>query len=136
DEVRWFGRGPGPAYPDTGQAAHWGWFTRTLDGMLERTVRPQESGARADVRWARLAGSSSTFEVVAPEGVALTVRPWSTETLAATTHDHLLVPDARTHVVLDLAQHGAGTAACGPGVLPQYQLHARPLRGVLEFRVS
>lgn len=141
DEVRWFGRGPGPAYPDTGQAAHWGWFTRTLDGMLERTVRPQESGARADVRWARLAVSSSSgapsaLEVVAPEGVALTVRPWSTETLAATTHDHLLVPDARTHIVLDLAQHGAGTAACGPGVLPQYQLHARPLRGVLEFRVS
>ena len=61
---------------------------------------------------------------------------FSTETLAATTHDHLLGRDARTHIVLDLAQHGAGTAACGPGVLPQYQLHARPLRGVLEFRVS
>ena len=53
DEVQWFGRGPGPAYPDTGQAAHVGWFTRSLDGMLERTVRPQESGARADVQWAR-----------------------------------------------------------------------------------
>lgn len=141
DEVRWFGRGPGPAYPDTGQAAHWGWFSRSLDGMLERTVRPQESGARADVRWVRLAGtgspgSSSALEIAAPEGVALTVRPWSTETLAATTHDHLLVADARTHIVLDLAQHGAGTAACGPGVLPQYRLHAQPLRGVLEFRVS
>lgn len=136
DDVRWFGRGPGPAYPDTGQAAHWGWFTRSLDGMLERTVRPQESGARADVRWVRLSSPSTALEVTAPEGVALTVRPWSTETLAATTHDHLLVPDARTHIVLDLAQHGAGTAACGPGVLPQYRLHAQPLRGVLEFRVS
>ncbi|MBA4248645.1 MAG: hypothetical protein C0444_10185 [Microbacterium sp.] len=136
DEVQWFGRGPGPAYPDTGQAAHVGWFTRSLDGMLERTVRPQESGARADVRWARLAGSSSALEVSAPDGVALTVRPWSTETLAATTHDHLLVRDARTHIVLDLAQHGTGTAACGPGVLPQYRLHAQPLHGVLEFRVS
>jgi beta-galactosidase len=38
--------------------------------------------------------------------------------------------------VLDLAQHGTGTGACGPGVLPQYRLHAQPLRGVLEFRVS
>jgi beta-galactosidase len=136
DEVQWFGRGPGPAYPDTGQAAHVGWFTRSLDGMLERTVRPQESGARADVRWARLGLSDSALEVSAPDGVALTVRPWSTETLAATTHDHLLVRDARTHIVLDLAQHGTGTAACGPGVLPQYRLHAQPLRGVLEFRVS
>lgn len=136
DEVQWFGRGPGPAYPDTGQAAHVGWFTRSLDGMLERTVRPQESGARADVRWARLGLPGSSLEVSAPDGVALTVRPWSTETLAVTTHDHLLVRDARTHIVLDLAQHGTGTGACGPGVLPQYRLHAQPLRGVLEFRVS
>ena len=139
DEVRWFGRGPGPAYPDTGQAAHVGWFTRSLDGMLERTVRPQESGARADVRWVRVGspGSApSALEVSAPDGAALTVRPWSTETLASTTHDHLLVRDARTHIVLDLAQHGTGTGACGPGVLPQYRLRAQPLRGVLEFRVS
>lgn len=158
DEVRWFGRGPGPAYPDTGQATRLGWFEGDLEGLLERTVRPQESGARAGVQWARVTvagGPVSALEVATGSdlvsfdsatgvvteldtgtGVALTVRPWSTETLAATTHDHLLVPDARTHIVLDLAQHGAGTAACGPGVLPQYQLHARPLRGVLEFRVS
>jgi len=156
--VQWFGHGPGPAYPDTGQATRLGWFDSDLDGMLERTVRPQESGARAGVQWARLtmprgpvsaleiatsadivefaSATGTVTELATANGVALTVRPWSTETLAATTHDHLLVPDARTHIVLDLAQHGAGTAACGPGVLPQYQLHAQPLRGVLEFRVS
>jgi beta-galactosidase len=141
--VQWFGRGPGPAYPDTGQAAHWGWFSRTLDGLQERTVRPQESGARADVRWARVAlpGSASSapdaaLEIASPDGVALTVRPWSTETLAATTHDHLLEPDGRTHIVLDLAQSGAGTGACGPGVLPKYQLPAQHVVGELEFRVS
>ena len=149
--VQWFGRGPGPAYPDTGQAAHVGWFARSLDGMLERTVRPQESGARADVRWARIAlpasdasagaagavgAADAALEIAALDGLALTVRPWSTETLAATTHDHLLESDGRTHIVLDLAQSGVGTGACGPGVMPQYQLPARRVTGELEFRVS
>lgn len=132
--VRWFGRGPGPAYPDAGQAAHVGWFARDLDGMLERTVRPQESGARAAVRWARIElPGGRALEFASADGVALTVRPWSTETLAATTHDHLLRRDGRTHVVLDLAQHGVGSAACGPGVLPQYQLTARFVRGSILF---
>lgn len=137
ERVQWFGRGPGPAYPDTGQAAHLGWFARDLDGMLERTVRPQESGARAGVRWARLDGAAgSALEVSSTEPLALTVRPWSTETLAATTHDHLLRGDGRTHVVLDLAQHGVGTGACGPGVLPQYRLAAREVRGSIRFSIS
>ena len=134
--VRWFGRGPGPAYPDIGQAAHWGWFARDLNGMLERTVRPQESGARADVQWARLErsdGAGGALEVSASDGVSLTVRPWSTETLAVTTHDHLLRDDGRTHVVLDVAQNGVGSAACGPGVLPQYRLSARQVRASIRF---
>ena len=136
ESVQWFGRGPGPAYPDTGQAAHVGWFARDLDGMLERTVRPQESGARAGVHWARLESAAGALEVASPDPLALTVRPWSTETLASTTHDHLLRGDGRTHVVLDLAQHGVGTGACGPGVLPPYRLSARELRASIRFTTT
>lgn len=136
-DVRWFGRGPGPAYPDTGEAAHVGWFARSLDALQERTVRPQESGARAEVRWARLElPQGRALELATPDAVALTVRPWSTETLAATTHDHLLPDDDRTHVVLDLAQHGVGSAACGPGVLPDYRLTARTVRGSIRFTLD
>jgi beta-galactosidase len=136
ERVHWFGRGPGPAYPDTGQAAHVGWFARNLDRLLERTVRPQESGARAGVHWARLESMAGALEVASSDPLALTVRPWSTETLAATTHDHMLRGDGRTHVVLDLAQHGAGTGACGPGVLPQYRLSARELRASIRFTTT
>lgn len=134
--VDWFGRGPGPGYPDTGQAAGLGWFSASVEALQERTVRPQESGARAGIRWARLASPDDreALEVEARPGAALTVRPWSTERLAAVDHDHLLVPDGRTHVVLDLAQTGVGTAACGPGPLPEYLLPARPVRGSLLFR--
>jgi beta-galactosidase len=34
----------------------------------------------------------------------------------------------------DLALNGLGTASCGPGVLPQYQLHADPVEFALTLR--
>jgi beta-galactosidase len=137
DRVDWFGLGPGPAYPDNGQAARPGWFSASVEGLQERTVRPQESGARGDVRAARIgAGGGVALGLTAEPAIGLTVRPWSTETLADTTHDHLLVGDGRTHVVLDLARAGVGTAACGPGPLPPYRLTARRVQGSLQFNVS
>jgi beta-galactosidase len=137
DRVDWFGHGPGPAYPDNGQAAHPGWFSASVAELQERTVRPQESGARGQVRAARIGSSDGTsLDIAAEPAIALTVRPWSTETLAATTHDHLLRGDGRTHVVLDLAQSGVGTAACGPGPLQPYRLTARRIQGSLSFRTT
>ena len=100
----------------------------------ERTVRPQETGARAGVRRAWIGATGGpALQVDADPAVALTVRPWSTEVLAATDHDHLLRTDGRTHVVLDLAQAGIGTASCGPGPLPAYRLTARRVHGSLRF---
>ncbi|WP_373294018.1 hypothetical protein [Lentzea pudingi] len=34
---------------------------------------------------------------------------------------------------LNLAQNGLGTASCGPGVLPQYRLHARKTSFAVTF---
>ena len=55
------------------------------------------------------------------------------EEAVAVDHDHLLTGDGMTHVVLDLAQAGVGTAACGPGPLPDYLLRARTTGGSLLF---
>jgi beta-galactosidase len=40
------------------------------------------------------------------------------------------------HLTLDLAQHGLGSASCGPGVLPQYRLVARKAELTLWFGVA
>ncbi len=120
-EANWFGLGPGPAYPDTGEGARLGWHSGTVSELTVPNVRPQESGSRAGLRQLVLSGGAHGVEF-SGAGFAATVRPWSTETLAAATHLEQLVSDGRTHVVLDFAQHGVGTAACGPGVLPAYRL--------------
>lgn len=128
--VDWFGKGPGPAYPDTGQGARLGWFSSTIDQMQERTVRPQESSRRASVSSMRIAHSlNAKFS----PPVGLTVRPWSPYEIAQTTHDHLLGASSTAHIVFDFACSGVGTAACGPGVLPKYQLPAQNFSGQIFF---
>lgn len=128
--LNWFGRGPGPAYPDTGQAAMFGWHTASIADLQERTVRPQESSRRADVLTAAI-GNLLTLE--SDVGVGLTIRPWSPTLVANTSHDDLLPESHTAHIAIDFACSGVGTAACGPGVLPAYKLPAREVSGSVSF---
>jgi beta-galactosidase len=131
--VDWFGHGPGPAYPDTGQSAKLGWYSATVAQLQERTVRPQESSRRAGVTSAKI-GHCISASFASPVG--LTVRPWSTHLVERTTHDHLLPASDSSHVVIDFACSGVGTAACGPGVLPKYRLPAQRVSGQVLFETS
>lgn len=132
-QVSWFGNGPGPAYPDTGQGAKLGWFSATIDELQERTVRPQESSRRSSVSSVNIADSIvATFDTA----VGLTIRPWSPILVSKTTHDHLLPKTDSAHVVFDFACSGVGTAACGPGVLPEYQLPAQHVSGRVLFQTN
>lgn len=132
-EVAWIGHGPGQAYPDTGQAARFGRYRMPAEAMDVRYVRPQESGARAGVVRADVGTAAGTLTVEG-QPFALTVRGYSQRALAAASHQTDLVPDGRTHVSLDHARRGVGTAACGPGVLPAYEL--MPCEAVFTVRFA
>ncbi|MFK4070744.1 glycoside hydrolase family 2 TIM barrel-domain containing protein [Streptomyces sp. NPDC029674] len=120
--VRWFGGGPGEAYPDTAAASLIGVWESDVDAMQTPYVRPQENGARAAVRWAEVGG----VRVESDGAPAFTVRRWTTEQLDAARHRTDLTPGDTVWVNLDIARHGIGTQSCGPGVLPQYELRATP----------
>ncbi|MYU05245.1 DUF4981 domain-containing protein [Streptomyces sp. SID8366] len=122
DRVRWFGGGPGEAYPDTKSAAMLGRWESTVEDLQTPYVRPQENGARIDVRWAELGG----LRVEGDPAFLLTARRWTTEQLDAATHRTGLAPGDTVWVTLDHAQHGIGSQSCGPGPLPQYRLRAEP----------
>ncbi|MFJ8487964.1 glycoside hydrolase family 2 TIM barrel-domain containing protein [Streptomyces sp. NPDC094038] len=122
DRVRWFGGGPGEAYPDTRSASMVGRWESTVDGLQTPYLRPQENGARADVRWAELGG----LRIEGDPEFWFTARRWTTEQLDAAAHRTGLTPGDTVWVNLDHGQHGIGSQSCGPGVLPQYQLHAGP----------
>ncbi|MFE2429335.1 glycoside hydrolase family 2 TIM barrel-domain containing protein [Streptomyces sp. NPDC059373] len=127
DAAEWYGGGPGEAYPDTRAASRIGRYEAPVDALQTPYVRPQENGARADVRWVRLRREDGTG--IAVEGAPpfwFTARRWSGEQLDAAGHTPDLVPGDTLWVNLDHGQHGIGSQSCGPGPLPRYRLHAAP----------
>jgi beta-galactosidase len=133
--VAWYGGGPGEAYADTRQALRVGQYSMSVEEMQTPYVFPQENGNRLDVRRAELLRPDGTgLRVEGDPLFALTVRRWSTEELEAARHTGDLVPGDRVWVNLDHAQHGIGTASCGPDVLPPYVLRAEPTRFALVLR--
>lgn len=126
EEVEWFGGGPGEAYPDSSRSAVVGRYRSTVDGLQTPYLRPQENGNRTGVRWAELRGADGGVRVEGKPSIELTVRRWTSEDLDAANHTTDLVPRDRVYVNLDLAQTGLGSASCGPGVLPAYELYATP----------
>ena len=122
DRVKWFGGGPGEGYPDTKSASLPARWESTVDGLQTPYVRPQENGARADVRWAELGG----LRIDGDPEFWFTARRWTTEQLDAAAHRTDLTPADTVWVNLDHGQHGIGSQSCGPGPLPQYFLDAEP----------
>ncbi|MCX4814752.1 DUF4981 domain-containing protein [Streptomyces sp. NBC_01239] len=122
DRVRWFGGGPGEGYPDTKSASMLGRWESTVDGLQTPYLRPQENGARPDVRWAEIGG----LRIDGDPEFWFTGRRWTTEQLDAATHRTDLTPGDTVWVNLDHGQHGIGSQSCGPGPLAQYFLNARP----------
>ncbi|MFG3015302.1 glycoside hydrolase family 2 TIM barrel-domain containing protein [Streptomyces cinerochromogenes] len=132
DAVRWYGGGPGEAYPDTRSASRIARWQSTVDGMQTPYVRPQENGARADVRWAELGG----LRIEGDPAFFLTARRWTTEHLDAAAHRTDLVPGDTVWVNLDHAQHGIGSQSCGPAPLPRYHLRAEPAEFSFVFSTT
>ncbi|WP_217236787.1 glycoside hydrolase family 2 TIM barrel-domain containing protein [Streptomyces sp. AC555_RSS877] len=131
DQVKWFGGGPGEAYPDTKSASVVGRWQSTVDGLQTPYVRPQENGARADVRWVELGG----LRIEGDPEFWFTARRWTTEQLDAAAHLTDLTAGDTVWVNLDHGLHGIGTQSCGPGPLPQYFLRAEPTEFSFVFSV-
>ncbi|MFF2848294.1 glycoside hydrolase family 2 TIM barrel-domain containing protein [Streptomyces sp. NPDC058001] len=126
EDVRWYGAGPGEKYPDTGGGELVARWSADVDDLQTPYVRPQENGARAEVRRAELADGGRGLRIDGDPLFWLTARRWTTEELDAATHLTDLVPGDHVHVTLDHGQQGIGSASCGPGVLPPYRLDVAP----------
>ncbi|KDN79056.1 beta-galactosidase [Streptomyces olindensis] len=132
DAVEWFGGGPGEAYPDTRAASMVGRWRSTVDALQTPYLRPQENGARADVRWVELGG----LRIEGDPEFWFTARRWTTEQLDAARHRTDLAPGDTVWVNLDHGQHGIGSQSCGPGPLPRYFLKAEPAEFAFVFSTT
>ena len=132
-----------PLSVDDHLAAVGGSYVHTVRELQTRYTHPQENGARRGVTHAVLRfpdGSDLVLDASPSQvggrsvtGVELSLRPWSDSALDAAAHPHDLVPDGKLWMHLDAAQHGLGSAACGPGVLPNARLRATTAEVSVRF---
>ncbi|XSS50987.1 beta-galactosidase domain 4-containing protein [Propionibacteriaceae bacterium G1746] len=133
--AEWFGTGPLENYPDSARAARVGRFAMAIDDLVVDYSVPQESGHRAGLRDLRVPELGLQVEAlpVAGERPGFTLRRHDEHEVAAAGHPHELPEPSALHLTLDVAQHGLGSRACGPDVLPAHQL--RPRAGAWSLRL-
>lgn len=122
ETVAWFGTGPAESYPDSATAAVVGRFSAAVDDLTVRYARPQESGHRPGLReldWAGLRLATVPRQGRRP---GFTVSRWTAQEQSVAAHPHELPRSDRAVLMIDHAQHGLGSRACGPDVLPRYAL--------------
>ncbi|WP_257217461.1 MULTISPECIES: glycoside hydrolase family 2 TIM barrel-domain containing protein [Streptomyces] len=140
DGAEWFGLGPLESYPDSLRAARAGRFSSTIGGLSVDYARPQETGHRSQLRWLTLTGrDTDVLHVVAIPDIhgrrpGFTLSRHTPQQLAQAKHPFELPGTATSHLIIDAAQHGLGSRACGPDVSPEFAL--RPEARTIRLRMT
>ncbi|MFI9613359.1 glycoside hydrolase family 2 TIM barrel-domain containing protein [Streptomyces sp. NPDC052023] len=140
DGAEWFGLGPLESYPDSLRAARTGRFSSSIGGLSVDYARPQETGHRSRLRWLTLtAGATEVLHVATIPDIqgrrpGFTLSRHTPQQLAQAEHPFELPGTAASHLIIDAAQHGLGSRACGPDVSPEFAL--RPEARTIRLRLA
>ncbi|MDK2884318.1 glycoside hydrolase family 2 TIM barrel-domain containing protein [Pseudothermotoga sp.] len=107
--VSWYGRGPHENYCDRKTGAPVGLYRSTVEGMIHKYVRPQETGQRTDVRWFSISDDYGITVLV--EGhpvIEFSVWPFELEDLEKANHVNELTYKNLVVVNIDHKQMGLG----------------------------
>ncbi|WP_405966276.1 DUF4981 domain-containing protein [Streptomyces sp. NBC_00015] len=140
DGAEWFGLGPLESYPDSLRAARTGRFSATVRDLAVDYARPQETGHRSALR--RVTLTSAETEVLRIEALpdtrgrrpGFTLSRHTPQEIARAAHPFELPTSSTSHLIVDAAQHGLGSRACGPDVWPEYAL--RPESRTIRLRIT
>ncbi|MEU1410827.1 glycoside hydrolase family 2 TIM barrel-domain containing protein [Streptomyces sp. NPDC005731] len=140
DGAEWFGLGPHESYPDSLRAARTGRFSSTVRDLSVEYARPQETGHRSQVRELALTsnGSKVLRVVTLPDTrgrrPGFTLGRHTPQEIAQARHPFELPESTTSHLIVDAAQHGLGSRACGPDVWPEFAL--RPESRTIRLRIA
>ena len=127
DRALWFGRGPHENYSDMKESALIDLYEADIDALHEDYLRPQENGARGDVRALAVVdalGDGLLFvgEKVFGDGFSFNLHPYTNNALDKAAHPHEIEEADASILSLDYRQHGLGSNICGPEPEMAHQL--------------
>jgi beta-galactosidase len=140
DGAEWFGLGPLESYPDSLRAARVGRFSSAIGDLSVDYARPQETGHRSRLRQLTLTSAGSKVLRIATLPDTRGRRPGFTlsrhtpQQIAQAGHPFQLPDSTTSHLIVDAAQHGLGSRACGPDVWPEFAL--RPEAHTIRLRIA
>jgi beta-galactosidase len=140
DGAEWFGLGPLESYPDSLRAARTGRFSSTIRDLSVDYARPQETGHRSQLRQLTLTSASTkvlrivTFPDTHGRRPGFTLSRHTPQQIAQAGHPFELPDSTTSHLIVDAAQHGLGSRACGPDVWPEFAL--RPEARTIRLRIA
>lgn len=120
DQVKWLGRGPGESYADKKESQRIDIHNSAFSDLDYSYDYPQENGNHEDTEWLAIEHSDSKKLVVMQMDGKFGFKCSDQFGVDEAEHPRDICSGDK-YVRLDYKQHGVGTAACGPGVLPQYQ---------------
>ncbi|MDH6214327.1 glycoside hydrolase family 2 TIM barrel-domain containing protein [Streptomyces pseudovenezuelae] len=140
DGATWFGLGPLESYPDSLRAARTGRFSSSVRDLSVDYARPQETGHRSELRGLTLASGES--EVLRFSAIpdthgrrpGFTLSRHTPQEIAQAQHPFERPESTTSHLIIDAAQHGLGSRACGPDVWPEFAL--RPESRTIRLRIA
>lgn len=105
--IEWYGRGPWESTADRRGSAFLGRYSGSVADQVTRYSRPQDSGNKADTRWAALTDDAGRGVLLVARGsMYLNAQPNSPDELAGHRHWHEVPESWRTVVRVDAAQEG------------------------------
>ncbi|OAS14340.1 glycoside hydrolase family 2 TIM barrel-domain containing protein [Paenibacillus oryzisoli] len=126
ERFAWFGLGPHECYADRKSSGKLGMYEGTVDEQFVPYIMPQESGSKADVRWATVTDVDGFGLHIAGAGIPLGqvgASRYSTKDLSEAKHHSDLIQLGEVEINADWRQSGIGNHSCGYApTLPSYLL--------------
>ncbi len=134
EQLEWYGRGPHENYSDRKYSAHAGVYKSTVTDQFVGYLKPQETGNKEGVRWAKLTNTDTGIEILAEEKVAFTAIHYKPEDLVKANHPYELKPRKETVIYIDYQQLGIGNSSCGPAALAKYWVQPEPVNYTFSIK--
>ena len=135
--LMWSGPGPDESYPDRVDHLPFGVFTERPGQSFFDYARPQESGNHSQVRWCAVGASQGPWLVAKGDDTMHTqLLPGRSNDILSLRHPHEVEWSGPAVWRVDVAHAGLGTASCGPGTWPLYELRPPQVAGRTIFRLA
>lgn len=142
ERMEFYGCGPHENYVGRNSSAFVGRYASTVTEQYVDYIRPQDCGAKTDVRWAAFSDASGAgvrFSFAGRPGIVQALH-YTWEDLEFARHRngqeriwHPLEPRAEVFLNLDCRQMGLGEASCGEIPLEKYRVTAKPESWIIHI---